>query len=352
MLVDYLIIGQGIAGTWLSYFLSKTDKTFLVIDEADPSSSSRVAAGLINPVTGRRVVKTWMIDELLPFAEKQYDRMGADLGINAISRKPILDFFSAPDIKIAFESRLEKGEDYISKGPDDLLSHFFHPGFGCGIIDPAYTVHLDKLLPAWQKRLEEKGQLRKERFEENELVVNQDSITYRDIIAHRIIYCDGAEASQSRFFSRLPFAMHKGEALILEIPDLPKENIYKKGLTLVPLSGDNLFWLGSNYIWEFDNALPTEGYRAVAIQKLDNWLKLPYKILDHKAAVRPATIERRPFIGLHPLYPVVGIFNGMGTKGCSLTPYFGDQFVQHLVKGNELMPLVDVGRFGRVLRLG
>lgn len=350
MVVDYLIIGQGIAGTWLSYFLSKTDKTFLVIDEADPRSSSRVAAGLINPVTGRRVVKTWMIDELLPFAERHYDQLGAELGIPVISRKAIIDFFSAPDIKIAFESRLGKGEDYIAKGPDDLLSNFFHPGFGCGIVDPAYTVHLDRLLPAWQKQLEEKGQLRNERFDENELIVKEDSVSYRDIVALRIIFCDGAAAAQSRFFSRLPFAMHKGEALILDIPDLPKKNIYKKGLTLVPLSGENLFWLGSNYIWDFDNASPTDGYRAEAIQKLNSWVKLPYKVLDHKAAVRPATIERRPFIGLHPLYPVVGIFNGMGTKGCSLTPYFGDQFVRHLVRGEDLMPLVDVGRFGRVLR--
>ncbi len=78
--VEILIIGQGICGTWLSYFLQKENRSFLVIDDNQPNTSSRIAAGIINPVTGRRIVKTWMIDELIPFIETAYQEIGKELG--------------------------------------------------------------------------------------------------------------------------------------------------------------------------------------------------------------------------------------------------------------------------------
>src|SRR5580700_1323173 len=71
--VDVLIVGQGICGTFLSRELDRAGLCYIVIDEERPDSASRAAAGLINPVTGRRFVKTWMIDELLPFVREAYD---------------------------------------------------------------------------------------------------------------------------------------------------------------------------------------------------------------------------------------------------------------------------------------
>jgi glycine/D-amino acid oxidase-like deaminating enzyme len=60
-------MAQGISGTMLSWFLHKAGKSFIVIDEGNSNTASKVAAGIINPVTGRRFVYTWMIDELMPF---------------------------------------------------------------------------------------------------------------------------------------------------------------------------------------------------------------------------------------------------------------------------------------------
>jgi len=58
MMTDVLIIGQGICGTFLSWWLEQKGLSFIVIDEERPYTASRAAAGLINPVTGRRIVKT------------------------------------------------------------------------------------------------------------------------------------------------------------------------------------------------------------------------------------------------------------------------------------------------------
>src|SRR5690606_14851299 len=66
MEVDFLLVGQGIAGTLLSYRLIKNGKRVHVIDQPEKNTCSRVAAGLFNPVTGRNLVKTWHADQIFP----------------------------------------------------------------------------------------------------------------------------------------------------------------------------------------------------------------------------------------------------------------------------------------------
>ncbi len=76
MQIDILIIGQGISGTFLSWYLQQEGFSFLVIDQPQSNTASKVAAGAINPVTGRRIVKDLMIDEVLPFALDAYQQLG------------------------------------------------------------------------------------------------------------------------------------------------------------------------------------------------------------------------------------------------------------------------------------
>jgi glycine/D-amino acid oxidase-like deaminating enzyme len=45
----------------------------------------------------------------------------------------------------------------------------------------------------------------------------------------------------------------------------------------------------------------------------------------------------------------VGILNGMGTKGCSLAPYFAHQLVEFITKGNPIRPDADIRRFSGIL---
>ena len=69
---NYIIVGQGLAGTLLAYFLLQAGQRVLIIDENTEGGASAIAAGVINPVTGRRIVKSWRIDEFLPFAKNTY----------------------------------------------------------------------------------------------------------------------------------------------------------------------------------------------------------------------------------------------------------------------------------------
>ncbi len=349
--IDYLIIGQGISGTWLSYYLEKEGKSFLAIDNNFKDSPSRIAAGIINPVTGRRHVEVWMAKEILPFAWNAYNQIGNKLDIIAISQKNIIDFFPSPQMRQSFMQRVEEKADYVSScAEQNHFLHLFHYEFGCGEIKPAFIAHLETLMPASKNYLQKKGQLLEEEFDIKQLQVFADKIEYKEITADKIIFCDGNNSATNPYFDLLPFAPNKGEALIVEIADLPKTNIYKKGMLLTPLQQvDDLWWVGSNYAWEFDNPNPTPEFRENTEHLLKNWLKVPFKVVSHLSGVRPATLERRPFVGFHPQHPNVGILNGMGTKGCSLAPYFAHQLAAHLCYGKALNPDADIKRFQKIL---
>ena len=117
----------------------------------------------------------------------------------------------------------------------------------------------------------------------------------------------------------------------------------------MPLDPKDLFWIGSNYQWEFDNADPTNDFREKTEELLKNWLKIPFKIIDHYAGIRPATLERRPFVGIHPQLSNIGILNGMGAKGCSLAPFFAKQLTELLLNNNAIEADADIKRFSKIL---
>ncbi|WP_409966775.1 tRNA 5-methylaminomethyl-2-thiouridine biosynthesis bifunctional protein MnmC [Mycovorax composti] len=345
-----IVVGQGIAGTMLSWFLYKEGIDFVVIDDNISNTPSRTAAGIINPVTGRRVVTVWMDDILLPFAERTYKTMADFLNITAISSTSIIDFFPNPFMKESFLKKISQGAPYISIIDEkNYFSEYFQYEFGVGKIAPAYIVHLQNLLPAWRQFLLKNNLLISSSFKFSELKVDKNQINYQNIAAEKIIFCDGSPGNHNPFFSLLPFALNKGEALILDIPGLPSDMVYKKSMTLAPFGKEGVFWVGTNYLWDFDDDMPTESFRKHTEEVLKSWLKIPFRIVEHKAAIRPATVERRPFVGFHPLYPHVGILNGLGTKGCSLAPYFAAQLVAHITQNAPILPEADVNRFARIL---
>lgn len=350
MHLDYLIVGQGISGTWLSYFLKKEKKNFIVIDNNNSSAPSRLAAGIINPVTGRRHVEVWMANEIMPFAWNAYTELGKQLNTTAISQRDIIDFFPSPQMRLSFQQRVDENGDYVSMNESSGdLRHLFNYDFGYGGIKPVYMAHLESILPAFRNWLLQNDNLLDEVFDITQLKITHGKIEYKNIRAEKIIFCDGNSSIYNPYFKNLPFAPNKGEALMLEIADLPATHIYKKGLSLVPLSTTGQWWIGSNYAWEFDNDKPTNEFRKSTEDLLHKWLKVPFAVQQHLCGIRPATLERRPFVGFHPQHPAVGILNGMGAKGCSLAPWFASQLVDHLLYNKPITPEADIRRFTKLL---
>ena len=345
---DYIIIGQGISGTFLSYYLQKAGKKVMVIDESKPYTASKAASGVINPVTGRRIVRTWMIEEVMPFAVNVYQQLEKEFNIQLIEQKNIIDFHPTPQMKLAFEERLTT-ENFL-KISDNIHSfqQYFNYYFGAGEVDPCWLIDINNLLVGCRKKLSDTNSLIEEKFELIDLHIEKEFVVYKNIRAQKIIFCDGIEGTINPHFSLLPYSKNKGEVIIAKIPGLPRTNIFKQGFVIVPWKED-LFWIGSTYEWKFDNEDPTVLFRKKVEAQLNQWLKISYEIIEHYASVRPANMERRPFVGLHPVYSEIGLLNGMGTKGCTLAPYFAHQLTEYLINDTPINPLADIKRFTKIL---
>ena len=229
MQVDYLIIGQGISGTMLSWFLYREGKSFMVLDNNQQQAPSKIAAGIINPVTGRRYAYTWMIDEVMPFACMSYEQMGDLLQEKFVMEKSIVDFFPSPQMRNAFIERLSENDTYLHSFPDqNHFNRYFQYDFGCGEVRPAYIVNLQGLLTAWKKKLVELDAVRDRDFDHKLLKLDDDGVLYEEISAGRIIFCDGAVGVQNPFFELLPFAPNKGEALVMNLKNSPTNTFLKK----------------------------------------------------------------------------------------------------------------------------
>jgi glycine/D-amino acid oxidase-like deaminating enzyme len=346
---DYFIIGQGLAGSFLSRYLLKEGKKVLVIDESLPHTASKVASGVINPITGRRMVRTWMIDTLMPFAVNAYRELGDELGTELIRQCNILDFHPTPQMELAFRERLPEESEYLRVPANGQAwrEHFHYP-FGIGETDPCWLVNIAALLALWRKQLISLNALLPERFVWEHCTIAPEKVIYKEHSAGKIFFCEGAAGFDNPYFRLLPYARNKGQALIVDIPGLPANNIFKQGITIVPWK-DGYFWVGSSYEWDFTDLQPGEAFRKKTEAHLQQWLKHSFRVLDHLASERPANMERRPFIGLHPQMPSVGILNGMGTKGCTLAPYFASGLTAHLIHNTPITPQADVQRFSRIL---
>lgn len=348
---DYIIIGQGICGTFLSWNLFKAGKKILVIDEPQKFSSTKVASGIINPVTGRRVVTTWMIEDLLPFAWNAYTEIGNDMDEAVIEQKNTIAFPPSAQMLQTYEKRANEANSYIQsfEQNEEQLHQYFNFVFHTYTINPTYLIYLHPLLSNWRKKLIASNSLLEEKFDEAQLSIQKKSVQYKNIAAEKIIFCNGINTFESKYWKNLPYVFNKGQALIADIPNLPDNNIYKYGaVTLAPWH-NNLWWVGSSYENEFSTTEPTEDFYRNTGASLKTILKIPFTIKEHLASLRPAVIERRPFVGLHPDHSSIGILNGMGTKGCSLAPYFAHQLAQQLLHNTPIDPLADVKRFHRLL---
>lgn len=349
---DYLIIGAGICGTWLSYYLLNENKKVIVIDDNDSTSASKVASGLINPVTGRRVVTTWMADELLPFVWQEYRKIEKLFSTQLIQQKDILAFPSAPDLLQAFEKRKNEGNSYIytSPVPKENLAAYFNFPYNVMQISPCYLVDVTEFISQWRNYLQQKSVLLNEQFNEDEIKLFDDYLQYKNIIATKIIYCNGIQAAQSKYWKRLPFVPNKGQALIVTIDNLSDEYIYKFGhLSLIPWQ-EKLWWIGSSNELNFSTGEPTEDFFQTTVASLKKILKVDFKIEEHLSSIRPAAVERRPFVGVHSVYNQISILNGMGSKGCSLAPWFAKELTEHLINNKTINVLADVKRYTNVLR--
>lgn len=339
MKVDYIIVGQGIAGTLLSYELYRSGKRFIVVDNGNDANASLTAAAIINPLAG----KHWRLSAngtaTIEKAISTYRALEHLLGVEVLHHRPLCIFFKSLEERISFEQQALQASDYLSiiSSEDTKLQNFFSDENGIGFVQQVWQVDAERLLTVWRNFLITHSSYLTESFALDRLVVENDFVRYDGIIADKIIFCEGAKAAENPFTSHLPFIKNRGEALLLRIPDLPTDSVYHRDFRLAPFN-DNLFWYGSNYKWQFDNLQLDDIWKNDALFSLSTWLKLPYELVEYKVAERPTTAGQKIFAELHPEYKTIAYFNGLGTRGFSAGPTWAHKMLQTLLAENSRHP--------------
>jgi glycine oxidase len=348
MQVDYLIVGQGLAGTLVSYNLIQNGKKVAVFDVFQENSSSRVAAGLYNPITGPRSLKTWLADDLFPFLEPYYKKIEDFLEIKFLHKKSIFRPFDtiAEQNNWYGQSADPELKNYVevNAAPFEIQKHYKAP-FGGIETKISGFVDLKTMIDSFAIYLVNNQYFNRTKFQYEELVFTENLVSYRGISAKAIIFCEGQLGRQNPFFNYLPLNGTKGQVLDVEIENYAIDSVVSKGVFILP--GEMKQRVGSNYEWEFEHDLPTEKATLEITQKLSLVLHSPYKILSQLAGIRPTTKDRRPLLGKHSDIHNAYIFNGLGTKGVSVAPYFSNMFVDWLLGEGELLKEVDILRFNK-----
>lgn len=325
-----LILGQGLAGTLLGWELQWAGVDFTLVDAGPAGAATSAAAGLINPVTGRRLVKSWRIDALLPAARATYGAIETELGVALWHDVRIRRLFADERERSFWRGKQARGE----------LAPFAGVGDADGFwIEPAARIDLPRLLAASRTRWRSEGRL-------HEAAWSEDDVERALAIHPGVIDCRGVAAAASGRFERVPWEYVQGEMLELAVAGLPVREVLNRRQWLVPVA-EGAAWVGATQVPGERRAVTTPGARVTLEASARGLLGLDrsFVVTGQRAGVRVALPDRRPAAGRHPERRGLGVCSGLGGKGALWAPLLARQWARHLTTGEAFDKEVDVSRF-------
>jgi len=348
-----LIVGQGLAGTLAGYRFERAGHDVHYVDAPGRTAASEVAAGIINPITGRRFVKSWRIDELIPAAKALYTVLEDDLGVKLWYEQPLIrTLYNRGDLNDWQARSADPGyPEYMDDTPDaGRIPELTTPVFAYAGVRHAARVDVATLVSAFRQKLVADNRFSAEVFDYTHLpaLPGGDAGATEGQVPKsydHIVCCEGWRARHNPYFSYLPHGGNKGEVLIVKTKAPILDRMFKHRVFLVPLA-DDTYWVGATSDNRFEDDAPTPANRQFLEDRLAEVLTgTDYEIVGHRAAVRPTVKDRRMFIGQHPEVAGLWIFNGLGTKGASLGALGSKWLVEAVTAGTALPAEVDIARW-------
>lgn len=337
-----LIIGGGLAGMSLAWRLHERGVPFLIVDRDEPQTSSKVAAGLITPITGMRLVLNWRIGTLYPEASAFYQERERELASQFYYQTRIVSLLLDDKAVEQWQKRHQQPEvqPYLNEAASvPLVDEAIFANPQGGFEQRGAWLDTAEFLAASQRYFESTGRWQQEEFP---LPEAHERVRWNGQTYTHTVFCIGWEAAKHPWFDWLPFRSGRGTVLQIKADTGGEKRIINRGCWLLP-RGDGTLRVGPTYEFNFDHP-NTSAPEAVAglESKLQALLKRPYQITGSQTAVRPIIQHRQALIGRHPLRPHIAFMNGLGSKGVLRAPWLARQLVEHLLDGKPIEPELDL----------
>ncbi|MEO0525889.1 MAG: FAD-dependent oxidoreductase [Bacteroidota bacterium] len=344
-MLDYLVVGLGLAGVSFCETLENNNKSFVVVTDHS-QVASMVAGGLYNPVLLKRFTLAWNAKEQLRIAMPFYAGLEKKLDVPLDHKVPILRrFASIAEQNLWFEAA-DKPElqPFLSTQIISNTNMAVDAPYGYGRVLGTGRVDTEKLVAVYAAYLLAKNVLIKKTFVVNDLEIRDDGIRYNSVRARHIVFTDGYGLKNNPYFNYLPLNGTKGELLTIKAPDLKEKSVLKSAVFCIPL-GDDLYRVGATYKWKDKTNIPTAEARSELLQKLDALITCDYEVVDHVAGIRPTVTDRRPLVGRHPENDAMYVLNGFGSRGVMTAPFASHQLYQYIENKGQLHQEMDITRF-------
>jgi glycine/D-amino acid oxidase-like deaminating enzyme len=311
---NFLIVGQGLAGSLLAWELHQKGFSVAVVDEGLPHTSSKIAAGMFNPINTKRFTVSASAEQSITEALLVYQSIEKELHIDIIHHQNIYNVFGNNKEVNDYSAKLDHPffKQYTNENPIPL-AHIQHP-FGAFEVGLSGWIDIHTMLASIRYFVASKHILLKEVFDYKLLKQTVQGWKYKHIEAEHIVFCEGFKGNNNPFFTELHIIPCKGDVLEFEAPLLTLTKVVKKGIYIVSM-GNGKFKCGSTYQWENNDATPLAQDKEELTQKIAEVITVPFTVTAHYAAIRPTTKTRETIITKHAIFPNMYALNGLGTKG-------------------------------------
>ena len=344
-MLDYILVGLGLAGVSFCEQLENNAKSFRVISDSS-QQASLVAGGLYNPVILKRFTMAWNAKNQLDIALPFYKDLEKKLKVKLDYKIPVLRRFASVEEQNGwFEASDKPGLDFFLD--TNLLKNKnldIDAPFGYGQVKYTGRIDTKTLLKEYQDYLIQKELLIKGAFDFNSFQILDDTIEYKGLKAKQIVFAEGFGLKSNPFFKYLPLNGTKGELLTIKAPSLREENVIKSSVFIIPL-GNDFYRIGATYKWKDKTNIPTKESKNELLEKLKTFLKCDFEVVKHVAGVRPTVTDRRPLVGRHPKFKNLYTLNGFGSRGVMIAPYASKELYEFIENDKTLNSEINISRF-------
>ncbi|WP_298782233.1 FAD-binding oxidoreductase [uncultured Polaribacter sp.] len=345
MKIDYIIVGLGLAGLAFAEELILANKTFIVFED-NSQNSSLVAGGVYNPVILKRFSPVWNVKEQLEVALPFYKALERKLEIKIDEKFVIKKAFKSIEDQNNWFSAFDKPT--VAPYLDAVLDTEIYPGVIAnhllGNVKEAGRIDTLKLVKSYREYLQKNNWIRFQKFNHKEINFDNNIIQYQGLEVGKIVFAEGFGVKNNPYFNHLPMEEAKGELITIHAPNLKIDFLLKSTLFVLPL-GNETYKVGATFNHTDKTSNPSEEGKKELIEKLKKVIKVPYKIIEQTAGIRPTVKDRRPLIGKHPKHKNLAILNGLGTRGVMIAPTVAKQLFYHLENDLDLDKETDINRF-------